>query len=343
MVCISCIVGGVFSYYTGNARQAFESFRQGVSDSFFVSLFLGYYIFFLSRGTFFKRYSFISIVSINTVIYLILFLLGRLIGQVVLNDFEKAIESFFVDENLYLSIGLAFLSCFIISFILQVGRLTGQNVLKNFIAGTYHQPKEEERFFMFLDVKSSTHIAEEIGHEQFHSFLNYFFYDLTEAILETEGEIYKYAGDEVIISWKKKKGIKNCNCLRCFFLIEEQISLNVNEYIKRFEVFPEFRAGLHFGMATVGELGDIKQEIAFLGDTLNTTARITDYCSEKKKKYIVSDQVIKLIQSPGEYIFEDMGLFQPRGKQKSVQVSSVTKKQLNENQVKKNVTTTAQQ
>lgn len=325
MVCISCLAGGFFSYFTGNAKQTFESFRQGVVDSFFISSFLGYYIFFLSTGTFLKRYKFIYIVFVNTVIYIILFLIGRLIGQVVLNNFEKAIESFFVDENFYLGIGLVFFACLTISFFLQVNRLTGQNILKNFVAGTYHQPKEEERFFMFLDMKSSTHIAEKIGHRQFHSFLNNFFYDLTEAILETEGEIYKYVGDEIIISWKKKKGIKNCNCLRCFFLIEEQISLNVNKYIKLFEIVPEFRAGLHFGMATVGELGDIKQEIVFLGDTINTTARIIEYCSQKKKKLIVSNQVIKLIHPPGEFILEDMGLFQPRGKQKSVQVISVTK------------------
>jgi adenylate cyclase len=34
------------------------------------------------------------------------------------------------------------------------------------------------------------------------------------------------------------------------------------------------RAGLHCGPVVIGEMGSLKKEIVFLGDTVNTTARI---------------------------------------------------------------------
>ena len=61
---------------------------------------------------------------------------------------------------------------------------------------------------MFLDLKSSTTIAEKIGHINFHKFINDFLFTISEAIISSKGEIYKYVGDEVIITWKMKEGLK---------------------------------------------------------------------------------------------------------------------------------------
>jgi len=57
-----------------------------------------------------------------------------------------------------------FASALIISFIWQMAIKIGPNVLMNLLLGKYHNPSEEDRIFMFLDMKSSTTIAEKIGH-----------------------------------------------------------------------------------------------------------------------------------------------------------------------------------
>ena len=77
--------------------------------------------------------------------------------------------------------------------------------------GNYHQPKKEERIFLFMDMKSSTTIAEKIGNEQYFHLLNDVFADLTNTILEHDGEIYQYVGDEIVICWPLQKGIKSAN------------------------------------------------------------------------------------------------------------------------------------
>jgi len=63
----------------------------------------------------------------------------------------------------------------------------------------YLKPKDEKRIFMFLDLKSSTTIAEEIGHRRYFEFISDFIADVTTPILNNHGEIYQYVGDEIVI------------------------------------------------------------------------------------------------------------------------------------------------
>jgi adenylate cyclase len=153
-----------------------------------------------------------------------------------------------------------------------------------------------------------------------------FFYDLTEAVLETDGEIYEYVGDEVVVTWQQAKGRNNGNCLRCFFLIKNQIDQNSESYLKEFGLIPDFRAGLHGGTVVAGELGDVRQKISFVGDVLNSTSRLRDYCREKNKRFLVSNRIINRIQLPEAFRIEDMGEFQPRGKKQSFRIYSIAEK-----------------
>ena len=49
-------------------------------------------------------------------------------------------------------------------FLVQVSDKFGQGILVNFLVGKYHQPKVENRIFLFMDLKDSTSIAEKLGH-----------------------------------------------------------------------------------------------------------------------------------------------------------------------------------
>ena len=50
-------------------------------------------------------------------------------------------------------------------------------------------------------------------------------------------------------------------------------------YTKRFGFVPSFKAGMHLGNVTTGEIGALKKETFFTGDVLNVTARIQSLCS----------------------------------------------------------------
>ena len=227
---------------------------------------------------------------------------------------------------IFASILFTIVISFIFNITMYIQRLLGHNVLTNFFLGKYHNPIEEERIFMFLDLVGSTSIAEKIGHIQFHKFLNSFMYDCSEFVLLSGGEIYKYVGDELIITWTPEIGFRKDSCIELFFNIKDKILNRKDYYLKKFGVIPEFRAGLHFGKVVTGELGDIKQEIAFLGDTMNTTARIQEVCKKQNRNFLISSSIKNNLPVKSNYIFESLGDIILKGKEEKLELFSVTVK-----------------
>ncbi len=164
--------------------------------------------------------------------------------------------------------------------VLLVNDKYGPGVFTSFLLGKYFHPKREERIFMFLDLRSSTSIAEKLGEALYFNFIREVFQHVTPSILHCKGEIYQYVGDEIVISWKTNKGIENANCIRCFFHIQNALHKRSSYYRKQYGTIPEFKAGLHYGDVMAGEIGVVKREIAFSGDVLNTSSRIQSKCNE---------------------------------------------------------------
>lgn len=190
----------------------------------------------------------------------------------------------------------------------------GQSVIMNFFTGKYHRPKEEERIFMFLDMRSSTTMAETLGHVQYFELLQQYYDDLADAIIQNWGEVYQYVGDEIVITWTKQRGIVNNNCIDCFFDMQQALEVKKEHYIKAFGYAPTFKAGLHLGTVTTGEVGALKKEIVYTGDVLNTTARIQALCNETGKELLISDVLMEALglQEPAAEAY--LGYFDLKGK-----------------------------
>jgi adenylate cyclase len=211
------------------------------------------------------------------------------------------------------------------NFTTMLRRMLGQNVMFSFFTGRYHKPVREDRIFMFLDIASSTTIAEKIGDLNFHIFLNDFYYDTSEAIVAFQGEIYKYVGDEVIVTWKNPAGFDDERCIRCFFAIQKAIAERSGYYLGKFGFVPQFRSGIHFGPVVVGEMGDLKMEIAFLGDTVNTTARVQEACKVYNKALIVSGEVLSHLNLSREFVATRLDETQLRGRETLSTLFSIEK------------------
>jgi len=202
----------------------------------------------------------------------------------------------------------------------------GLNATTNFITGKYSESKVEDRVFMFLDMKSSTTIAEKLGHERYYQLLNTYYMDMTSAIISTRGEIYQYVGDEIVLSWQFARGIEDSNCLRCFFLIKDQMKKRCEYYENKFGVFPEFKAGLHYGKVTTGEVGIIKKEILFTGDVLNTTARIQGLCNEQGTDLLISEDLKTALDIEERYELLPKGSFELRGRDQKIKLFAAERK-----------------
>ena len=194
----------------------------------------------------------------------------------------------------------------------------GHSVLINFFTGKYHRPKQEERIFMFLDMKSSTTIAEELGHVRYFKFLQRYYDDMGDAIIEYQGEVYQYVGDEIVLTWPKKIGINHYNCLRCFFAMKQALLGKAINYETEFGFIPDFKAGMHIGSVTTGEIGTLKKEIVFTGDVLNTAARIQYLCNETGNHLLVTEEMIDKLQLGTELANHNLGEFNLKGKTKNI-------------------------
>ncbi|MEO0469268.1 MAG: adenylate/guanylate cyclase domain-containing protein [Bacteroidota bacterium] len=212
------------------------------------------------------------------------------------------------------------------AFYNEVSDNIGQGVLLNFLTGKYHQPIEEERIFMFLDMRSSTTIAEKLGHVQYFNMLKAYYADLSDPIVQFGGEIYQYVGDEVIVSWKLKTAEKNLDCLHCFFAMQASLQEQTQKYQETFGVVPTFKAGIHLGEVTTGEIGVIKKDITFSGDVLNTTARIQGLCNQYKVDLLVSDQLMDVLELGDGLSAKALGEVELRGRHERVHVFTVDKR-----------------
>jgi adenylate cyclase len=208
-------------------------------------------------------------------------------------------------------------------FFLQINHLLGEGILWKFISGRYHKPREEERIFMFLDMKSSTTIAEQLGHVRFYSLLNELFHEISQPVLQTKAEIYQYVGDEVVLTWKVEDGLENSNCLKAFFMFREKLLRKKKNYFKSFGVEPEFKAALHFGKVISAQIGDLKKEIVYNGDVLNTTARIRNECNTYQRDCLVSGTLMRQFKSVNGFRWEKLDTVALRGKEKEVEIYSV--------------------
>ena len=67
----------------------------------------------------------------------------------------------------------------------EIQRLIGGALLTSVLLGTYHRPSRQRRIVMFLDLASSTRLAEAMGELRVHDLITRFFFDIDEPIAIT--------------------------------------------------------------------------------------------------------------------------------------------------------------
>ncbi|THH40482.1 adenylate/guanylate cyclase domain-containing protein [Neolewinella litorea] len=205
----------------------------------------------------------------------------------------------------------------------QVSEVIGHTTLLNLLTGTYHHPNEEDRIYLFLDMRSSTTIAEQLGHRRYFDLLKTYYEDLADAVVRHEGEVYLYVGDEMIVSWKLRDGLEDNNCVRCFFALENDLRARAEWYLEEFGLKPSFKAGLHCGTVTTGEVGVLKRHVMFTGDVLNATARIQALCNTVGVDLLISRPLLKALPLGKGWHPRSVGKYELRGKREELELFTV--------------------
>lgn len=103
--------------------------------------------------------------------------------------------------------------------------------------------------------------------------------------------------------------------------MQKTIHSKSEHYLKKYGIIPEFKAGIHFGDVTAGEIGIIKRDITFSGDVLNTASRIQGMCNQFNVGILISSELINKIKH--QFKVEEIGSIELRGKEQNVAISTV--------------------
>lgn len=326
---IALLVSLGITFFAFVENKSFEGFEIALLIGFLLGIPVGILEEFIVINKF-KNLSLIWTIVIKGVLYTFgigLFFIALVYIYVVLDKIPHERFWIFVFDGEFLRAVIYTLTVFDFVIVFnQYEKLLGSNVLFWYAYGKYQQPEHEERIFMFLDISSSTELAETMKPDKYFSFINDFFHDISEPLLKTSAHIYQYVGDEVVFTWKMNDGLKDNNCVQLFFLIDEQIKKKEKVYLKKYGRIPEYKAGLHCGEVIAAVVGDIKKELIYNGDVLNTASRIRSYCSEIGFRFLVSADVISRLNSIDDfYKVEPLGISHLKGKKNIVGLFSVNK------------------
>ncbi len=175
---------------------------------------------------------------------------------------------------------------------IEITRLLGAEATVSLFTGRYTRPRLEYRVILFADLIGSTSLAERIGELQFYRFLQEVALDLAGPVESSGGRVHRYVGDAVIVTWSLDKGTQDAACLRCALDMHAVLADRAAVYQKAFDAVPTLRIAVHSGRVAAGEIGDWKKEISFLGDAMNTAARIETAARDLGVNIVLSDAVV---------------------------------------------------
>jgi adenylate cyclase len=250
--------------------------------------------------------------AVRVVLYLVIIIGGLLLSSVVTSPIAR--DPFGIDGTFRTSIVYSIIMAVAANLIFAMGGLLGFGTLKNLLTGRYVQPKREERAFLLIDMKDSTGLAERLGPVLFHELLNDFFRDVADAALECGAEIHKYVGDEAILTWTSAIALGHSDCLACPFIARDFMATNRERYLNRYGAVPSFRASLHYGEIVAGEIGDVRREIAYVGDTLNVAARLLDAAKTLGYDVLISTDLLECATLPAGITAKPLPTLTVRGR-----------------------------
>ncbi|WP_430965352.1 adenylate/guanylate cyclase domain-containing protein [Spongiimicrobium sp. 2-473A-2-J] len=211
---------------------------------------------------------------------------------------------------------------FCIGFVMYISAIVGKENLRKILSGKFYTPLVTKKVFMFVDLKGSTQLAEKLGHIAYSKLIQDCFRDLV-VVHDYRAEIYQYVGDEAVLTWDVDRAIQMNNGIKAFFAFQKRLNERSEHYLSLYGVVPDFKAGMHGGIISMTEVGELKRDIAYHGDTINTAARLQGECNRLDVKLLISEKLLNDLDLNTEFRSTLMGEMQLRGKNAPINVYSL--------------------
>ncbi|MGE0210920.1 MAG: adenylate/guanylate cyclase domain-containing protein [Parvibaculaceae bacterium] len=313
-------VAVAYSEHGIEAFMLWRGFRAGLTIS---TLTLGFEMF-VMRGAVGRKLARLRVASsliIRELVLTALLMLGLFVNMSYSRWLDGVDPVFYYPPGqLVMDTAFSFIVTGLVLFVLQMRQLIGRRTFFNLLLGRYIRPVKEERIFVLFDLADSTSIAQRLGDEQFHALLSSVFAVADRTVEDHGGEVHAYVGDALIATWPLDDEASNGSSAEAVFAVRDALAARTPEFERKFGVRPVLRAAMHGGPVVVGECGDSKRQITYLGDALNVTARIEGLAKELGAGVLMSADLLSRLRLPRGLAVDGGGWHDLKGLSKPIQV-----------------------
>ncbi len=186
---------------------------------------------------------------------------------------------------------------------------------------------EQEITVLFSDIRGFTDMSENMTSQELVKYLNGYLTAMTDVILEYNGTLDKYVGDEIMCFWGAPLPQKDHRILACKCALRQmEVLAEFNERMAHLrENDPEWAflppkpinigIGINSGLMTVGNMGSAgRLNYTLMGDQVNAGSRIEAINKQYGTNVIVSENTWDEIRDRA--IGRELDLIRVKGKQK---------------------------
>jgi adenylate cyclase len=260
-------------------------------------------------GAWLRRRSAVFEIAFNTVVLVVLLLVVMNLNHLASMRYDRMQEAY---QRLPVVLPVMTVFSAAMVTLLRVIGFVGAHNLLHLVLGTYRRPVLERRLFLFLDMKNSTVLAERLGPLKTRELIGKFFYDASQPVYDHGGEIHRFTGDGMVVTWKVSADENLDYAIETLDEIVESVRREAAYYERVYGHVPGFRAGLHCGDIVVCEEGDMKRAIGFYGDSIHIAARLEGEAKTRGCDCIVSAAVANHIARFSDRL-QALGLVEIRG------------------------------
>lgn len=178
---------------------------------------------------------------------------------------------------------------------------------------------DKELTVFFSDIRGFTTLSEAMTPQELVNHLNVYLTEMTDIILEYQGTLDKYVGDEIMCFWGAPLPQEDHAILACKSALQQMAALQrLNEQWP-----PERRInigiGLNSGIMTVGNMGSLgRMNYTLTGDNVNLGARLEGTNKQYGTNIIISEYTYGLVKD--RVVVRELDNIRVKGKNRPVQI-----------------------
>jgi adenylate cyclase len=194
--------------------------------------------------------------------------------------------------------------------------------------------KNVDAAVMFCDIRGFTSLCTQLPAEKLIAQLNSYLGEMVDAILEAQGTIDKFIGDEIMAEFGTpiSQGTKTdvLNSIKAALEMRKRLVKLRQKWTDAGNLLFYHGIGIHFGEITVGNIGSPTKrlEYAAIGDVVNLASRVQGMTKELGVDILITQAVYELVATEVEVL--DMGNFLVRGRSQLVKLYALVELKCND-------------